>query len=149
MEHIQKKTQKTAEGLLRNRRGVGTCVRAYVLDTRAPVYGCVHTPKNVRDRIKRWVHICMLKRLLLCKGKTTLSTKSRWRFHTKRRSKESFDHPRLRTFRFHISRLVIVRQSKTRTNVEYHSRAAQLENDEMTKRVFLHPSESHIWCTLR
>ena len=49
-------------------RGVGTCVRAYVLDTRAPVYGCVHTPKNVRDRIKRWVHICMLKRLLLCKS---------------------------------------------------------------------------------
>ena len=49
----QFKMEKAAEGLLRNRRGVGTCVRAYVLDTRAPVYGCVHTPKNVRDRIKR------------------------------------------------------------------------------------------------
>ena len=44
---MQKKTKRklnrtAAEGLLRNRRGVGTCVRSYVLDTRAPVYGCVH-----------------------------------------------------------------------------------------------------------
>ena len=23
-------------------RGMGTCVRAYVLDARAPVYGCLH-----------------------------------------------------------------------------------------------------------
>ena len=73
------------------------------------------------------------------KGQTTLSTKSRWRFRTKRRSKESFDYTRLCTFRFHINRLVTVRQGKTRTNVEYRSRAARLEDDEMTKRVFLHP----------
>ena len=46
--------ENAAESLLRNRRGVGTCVRAYVLDTRrAPVYGCVHMPKNVRDRVQR------------------------------------------------------------------------------------------------
>ena len=37
--------KKTAEDLLSNRRGMGTCVRAYMLDTRAPVYGCVHMPK--------------------------------------------------------------------------------------------------------
>ena len=37
--------KKAAEDLLSNRRGMGTCVRAYVLDTRAPVYGCVHMPK--------------------------------------------------------------------------------------------------------
>ena len=76
------------------------------------------------------------------KGQTTLSTKSRWRFRTKRRSKdpkESFDHTRLHTFRFLINRLGTVRQSKTRTNVEYRSPAAWLENDEITKRVFLHP----------
>ena len=82
---------------------------------------------------------------MFCKGQTTLSTKSRWRFRTKRRSKESFDHTRLCTFRFHISRLVTVRQSKTHTNVEYRSRAGRLENDEMTKRVFLHPPRSLIY----
>ena len=84
------------------------------------------------------------------KGQTTLSTKSRWRFRTKRRSKVSFDHTRLRTFRFHINRPATVRQSKTRTKVEYRSRAAQLENDETTKTCLsTPPSESHIWCTLR
>ena len=30
----------------------------------------------------------------ITKGQTTLSTKSRWRFRTKRRSKETFDHTR-------------------------------------------------------
>ena len=79
---------------------------------------------------------------MITKGQTTLSTKSRWRFRTKRRSKESFDHTRLCKFRFHINRLVTVRQRETRTNVEYRSRAARLENDEMTKRVFLHPPRS-------
>ena len=79
------------------------------------------------------------------KGQTTLSTKSRWRFRTKRRWKESFDHTRLHTFLFFINRLVTVRQSKTRTNVKYRSPAARLENDEMTKRVFLHPPRSLIY----
>ena len=37
--------KKTPVGLRSNRRGMGTCVRAYVLDTRAPVYVCVHMPK--------------------------------------------------------------------------------------------------------
>ena len=33
-------------------------------------------------------------------------------------------------------------------NIKYRSRAAQLENDETTKRIFLHPSECHIRRTL-
>ena len=38
---------KNSSGNLRsNRRDMGTCVRAYVLDTRAPVYVCVHMPKK-------------------------------------------------------------------------------------------------------
>ena len=83
--------------------------------------------------------------LISALGQTTLSTKSRWRFRTKRRSKEIFDHTRLCTFRFHINRLVTVRQSKTRTTIGYRSRAARLENDEITKRVFLHPLRSLIY----
>ena len=31
--------------MLSNRRGMGTCVRAYMLDICEPVYGCVHMPK--------------------------------------------------------------------------------------------------------
>ena len=34
--------RKAAVGSLRRRRGMGTCVLAHVLETRAPVYGCVH-----------------------------------------------------------------------------------------------------------
>ena len=72
----------------------------------------------------------------------------------KRCSKETFDHTRLPTLRFHINCLATVQPTKTRTNVEYRSWAAQLENDETTKRVFLPPppppsSECHIRCTLR
>ena len=37
----ERSRQKAAKGLLWNRRGVGTCVRAYVLETRAPVCGCM------------------------------------------------------------------------------------------------------------
>ena len=33
-------------------------------------------------------------------------------------------------------------------NIKYRSRAAELENDETTKRIFLHPSECHIRRTL-
>ena len=99
----------------------------------------------------------------------------------KRRSKESFDHTRPCTLRFHIYRLTTVRQrtqyeyqvpqpssaagkrrndkthlstrlttvrQRTRMNIKYRSRAAQLENDETTKRIFLHPSECHIRRTL-
>ena len=70
-----------------------------------------------------------------------------WTFSYKRRSKESFDHTRPCTLRFHIYRLATVRQ-RTRMNIKYRSRAAQLENDETTKRIFLHPSECHIRRTL-
>ena len=46
-----------------------------------------------------------------------------------------------------IYRLTTVRQ-RTRMNIKYRSRAAQLENDKTTKRIFLHPSECHIRRTL-
>ena len=74
----------------------------------------------------------------------SVQNQARWRFRTKRHSKESFDHARLCTFRFHINRLVTVRQSKTRTKVEYRSRAARLENDEMTN-VSLYTPQSLIY----
>ena len=87
----------------------------------------------------------VLLRLILALNHTQY--KISWMFSYKRRSKESFDHTHPCTLRFHIYRLTTVRQ-RTRMNIKYRSRAAQLENDETTKRIFLHPSECHIRRTL-
>ena len=84
-------------------------------------------------------------RLILALNHTQYKTS--WTFSYKRRSKESFDHTRPCTLCFHIYRLATVRQ-RTRMNIKYRSWAAQLENDETTKRLFLHPSECHIRRTL-
>ena len=62
MSYIQKKTQRKlgikssrrfAEESTGRRNVCAIVCDAYVLDTRAPVYGCVHTPKNVWDRVQR------------------------------------------------------------------------------------------------
>ena len=86
----------------------------------------------------------VLLRLILALNHTQY--KISWTFSYKRRSKESFDHTHPCMLRFHIYRLTTVRQ-RTRMNIKYRSRAAQLENDETTKRIFLHPSECHNYKT--
>ena len=50
-------------GVLRRLRGMGTCVRAYVLDTCAPVYRCVHILLNLCVSVFFFFFVCVCVRV--------------------------------------------------------------------------------------